>query len=125
MKLRVINPYDQSLVAELPYDSGKRLESKVAAAQDAFERWRRVPLEERVHRVQEGMAYFRKNAEAIAREMTLQMGKPIVQARREVETFFERAEHMIGIAAQALAPDILEPKEGFHRRIEHVPLGVV
>jgi acyl-CoA reductase-like NAD-dependent aldehyde dehydrogenase len=32
---------------------------------------------------------------------------------------------MLSIAAGALAPEVLPEKEGFNRRIEHVPLGVV
>jgi acyl-CoA reductase-like NAD-dependent aldehyde dehydrogenase len=57
--------------------------------------------------------------------VTRQMGKPIREARREVQTFFERAEHMLSIAARTLAPEVLPEKEGLHRRIEHAPLGVV
>ena len=32
---------------------------------------------------------------------------------------------MLNIAPKALAPDVLPPKKGFHRRIEHEPLGIV
>jgi acyl-CoA reductase-like NAD-dependent aldehyde dehydrogenase len=53
------------------------------------------------------------------------MGKPIREARREVQTFFERAEHMLSIAPATLAPEVLPEKDGLHRRIEHAPLGVV
>ena len=53
------------------------------------------------------------------------MGKPIGQSRNEFGGFFERAEHMLEIAPDALAPGILPDKIGFHRRIEHEPLGVV
>ncbi|HXN06448.1 MAG TPA: aldehyde dehydrogenase family protein, partial [Nitrospiria bacterium] len=47
------------------------------------------------------------------------------QAKNEINTFFDRAEYMLSIAKQTLSPDILPEKEGFLRRIEHVPLGVV
>jgi acyl-CoA reductase-like NAD-dependent aldehyde dehydrogenase len=53
------------------------------------------------------------------------MGKPIVEARREVATFLDRAAWAVGAAEEALAPEVLPEKPGFHRRIEHVPLGVV
>jgi acyl-CoA reductase-like NAD-dependent aldehyde dehydrogenase len=53
------------------------------------------------------------------------MGKPIAQARHEVDTMVDRAEHMLAIAAAALAPEVLPQKPGFTRRIEHEPLGVV
>ena len=76
-----------------------------------------------MRRVRAGLERFRAQGDAIARDVTLQMGKPIREARREVQTFFERAEHMLAIAAQALAPEVLPEKDGLHRRIEHAPLG--
>lgn len=123
--LKVINPYDQKIVCEVPWEEEKGLNQKIAEARHAFETWRDVPLEERIGQVRTGLERFRSQSEKVAREMTLQMGKPIEQAKREVATFFDRAEYMISIAKGSLAPDILPEKEGFHRRIEHVPLGVV
>jgi acyl-CoA reductase-like NAD-dependent aldehyde dehydrogenase len=125
VSLKVVNPYNQEIVCELWYDEGTRLDGKVNAARDAYERWRRLSIAERSSRVAEGLERFRSRAEAIARDITLQMGKPLRQSRREVETFFGRAEYMRSIAEESLAPDVLPAKEGFHRRIEHTPLGVV
>ena len=123
--LKVTNPYDQKIIYELPWDRGKRLNEKIDAVREAYKTWRNVPIDERIRRVGRGLEYFRSNAEAIARDITLQMGKPIRQSRREVETFFDRAEYMLSIAKDALSPEILPEKAGFHRRIEHAPWGVV
>ncbi len=125
MSFRVLNPFDQSLVCERSWDRGPALERKVAAAVRAQAVWRRKPLRERVRQVERGLAVFRRDAESIARDITRQMGKPQVQARREVEGFFDRAEYMISVAASSLSPELLPPKAGFHRRIEREPLGVV
>ncbi|HVR73070.1 MAG TPA: aldehyde dehydrogenase family protein [Planctomycetota bacterium] len=125
MSLRAVNPFDQTTAADLPYDTGATLEQKVEGARKAFDTWRRVPIEERKRRLQAGVARFRAAAEETARDITLQMGKPILQARREVATCCERAEYMISIASGALAPETLPSREDFHLRIEHVPLGVV
>ena len=125
MALQVVNPYDQQVVCEVPLDDADRLAAKVSAARAAFERWSRLPLDERAGRVRAGLQRFRERADDIAREVTLQMGKPIREARREVQTFFERAEHMLAIAPETLAPEVLPEKDGLHRRIEHAPLGLV
>jgi acyl-CoA reductase-like NAD-dependent aldehyde dehydrogenase len=123
--LEVRSPFSGQPVGALPFDDAAALERKLAAAQAAFGQWRSVPVEERVRVVGAGVQWFRRNAETVAREVTLQMGKPLAQARSEVEGMLGRAEHMLAIAAQALAPEILPPKPGFTRRIEHAPLGVV
>ncbi len=106
-------------------DRGQPLECKLDGARSAFASWHRLPVDERVQRVNEGLAYFRDHAEEIAREITLQMGKPITEARGEVKTFFARAEYMVSIAKDTLAPEIVPAKPGFHLRIEQAPLGVV
>ena len=125
MPLQVINPYDRELLCELPYDTGDALRDKVDAARRAQEPWRQLSVEQRIEVVEAGLGRYREAAEEIARDVTLQMGKPLRQARQELATVFERAEHMISIAGASLAPEVLPAKEGFHRRIEHAPLGVV
>ena len=125
MSLDVLNPFDQSLVCSLDYDVGPGLEAKIAVAHEAAERWREVPLDERLEQVREGLERFRVESEQIAADVSRQMGKPIAQARGEVSTVFARANHMLAIAPEALAPEVLPPLDDFHRRIEHAPLGVI
>ncbi len=123
--LKVINPYDQSVYCTVAFDTPEDLDGKVRAAAGAAEQWRRVPLAERVAALEQGLNHFRNHKDTIAAEITGQMGKPITEACNELDGFFERAEHMLAIAADVLAPEILPPKDDLHRRIEREPLGVV
>lgn len=125
MELKVTNPYNQETVCTLPYADDAKLAEAIGQAQTAFDCWSRLPIARRIEIVNEGLNRFRQLAENVARDVTLQMGKPIGQARSECNGTMERAKYMVSIAEQTLAPDILPPKEGFRRRIEHVPLGVV
>ena len=125
MHLKVVNLFDQKVMADLPFDQGKMLEKRIAGAREAYEHWRLLSLKDRARLVERGLKYFREHAEEIARDITLQMGKPLTQARGEVKTFFHRAEYMLSIAKETLSPEILPAKPGFHLRIEHAPLGVV
>ena len=123
--LKILAPYDDELVAELNADDAAALEAKLVAAVRAQAEWRAVPVAERVERVRAGVQWFRDHTEAVALDVTRQMGKPLVQARSEVSGLLERAEYMLSIAQEELAPELLPDKTGFERRIEHVPLGVV
>jgi acyl-CoA reductase-like NAD-dependent aldehyde dehydrogenase len=123
--LRVVNPFTQETAFEVPFDDAASVERKLVAARRAFDAWRRVPLEHRVREVRRGIEILRTDGERVAREVTLQMGKPIREARREVATCIERAEAMVELAPAALSAHVPPPKSGFHRRIEHAPLGVV
>ncbi len=125
MNLSVINPFNQEVFAEIAYDEDQRLDGKITAARRAGDKWSRLSLDERTEYVKVGLDYFHENKAAIAREISCQMGKPLYEARNEFRGFFERAEYMLAIAQETLAPDILPPKTGFERRIHHEPLGVV
>ena len=89
MPLDVINPYDQSLLCRVEFDEGDRLETKLASAHAAYNHWQQVPIENRIASVQVGLSRFREKSTLIARDVSQQMGKPIAQAQREVETVFE------------------------------------
>jgi acyl-CoA reductase-like NAD-dependent aldehyde dehydrogenase len=123
--VKIINPHTGDIVGEIAETSDRELQALCKQARAAFGDWRRTPLDERAARVRAGVAWFRENKAPVAREITLQMGKPIVEARREVDTMCDRAEYLLSIAAAALQPEVLPPKAGFTRRIEHAPLGVV
>ncbi len=123
--LQLINPYNGTQLTQVNYTNAKQLNDKINNAQQAFEVWRDVPVAERCAQVKQGLTYFQDNADVIARDISLQMGKPITQSLGEINGFFERAEYLLSIAETALAPDILPEKKGFVRRIQHEPLGIV
>ena len=125
MKLSVINPYNQDIFVELPYDTDTQLDEKIRLARDTFSTWQHTSIGDRVSIVRDGLGYFNENKDKIAEEISGQMGKPLNQSHNEFNGFFERAEHMLEIAEKTLSPEILPEVDELHRRIEHRPLGVV
>lgn len=123
--LRPINPFTLEPEGMYAIQDFIGIQTAVAAARRAASAWRAVDLAKRVEFVRAGLKYFETNREAISRDITSQMGKPIQQSANELNGFFERAEWLAASAATVLVPEILPPKPGFQRRIEHVPLGVV
>ncbi len=99
--LKVTNPYDQSIVAEIPYDTTEQINAKVAAAAAAQARWKWISLDERIRTVRVGLNRLREEGEKIARAVSLQMGKPLAQAAGELTTLFARAEQIIADAPLA------------------------
>ncbi|MCC6124707.1 MAG: aldehyde dehydrogenase family protein [Pirellulales bacterium] len=125
MELKVINPFNQEIVCALPYADDAKISLSLDRAEKAFARWCALPVAKRMDVVREGLNRLRTRAEDVARDVTLQMGKPLAQSQSEFRGMLDRAEYMISIAEQSLAADILPPKAGFTRRIDHAPLGVV
>ena len=122
---KLVNPATEKVFRTLEPTPEAELESVLSRMRLAQQQWRDVPVQERADVCRKFIDAFRSMKEAVALDITRQMGKPIGQARREVDTMLDRAETMVRLAAGPLADDILPPKDGFRRFIRHEPLGIV
>ena len=121
----LVNPATEEVFRTLKPTSEAELESILARMRAAQALWRDVPVQQRVEICCQFIGAFRSMKEAVALDITRQMGKPIGQSRREVDTMLDRAETMVRLAPGSLQDDVLPAKEGFHRFIRHEPLGIV
>jgi aldehyde dehydrogenase (NAD+) len=79
------NPMHPSeIVGEFTAASEADAAAAAAAAKTAFEEWAARPLAERARYLEEAAASLTTRCDRIARDMTLEMGKPIREARGEV-----------------------------------------
>jgi acyl-CoA reductase-like NAD-dependent aldehyde dehydrogenase len=95
------------------------------AAREAARAWRTTALADRIALCERAVQAMEKDADAITRDITRMMGKPLGQAAGELKTCAARARYMMSIAATSLADAALAPLAGFERRVVHAPLGVV
>jgi acyl-CoA reductase-like NAD-dependent aldehyde dehydrogenase len=123
--MNLVNPATEEIFRTLEPTSESELASTLEKMRAAQQKWRDVPLTQRIEICREFVDVFRSSKESIALDITRQMGKPLTQAKREVDTTLDRAETMLRLAADALQDDQLPPKEGFRRFIRHEPLGIV
>ncbi len=124
-KLECISPIDGSVYVERPLASDVEVDAAIQRARVAQDAWRRVPIEERQGFLSRAVDNFVAKGEAIAEEITRQMGRPIAHSPGEVRGFEERARHMIAIAPRHLSDVAVEPVAGFTRFIRREPLGLV
>ena len=89
--------------ASARYASEAEIARVLARARAAQARWREVPLAERARLCTRFVDAFVAQRDAIAREITLQMGRPIAHSPGELRGFEERARAMIALAPEALA----------------------
>ncbi|GAC1340208.1 MAG: aldehyde dehydrogenase family protein [Myxococcales bacterium] len=122
---QIDNPYSGETVAERSFLDAGEVEGVVARASRAQKAWAKTSLGERLGLCERFCAAFEAEGERIAREITLQMGKPLSQARSEVKTAVARARYMMGLAPQALADEALPALPGYSRFVRHEPVGVV
>ena len=122
---KTITPIDGSLYVERAYNSAAEIAAALEAARSAAKAWRTTPVAERARLMTKAVDAFTGRKEAIAEEITRQIGRPLGQSPGEVRGFEERARYMIEAAPGALADIDVGPKEGFTRFIRREPLGVV
>lgn len=124
-ELVIDDPFTGETAARRPLAGAQEVDGAIAAATQAAHAWRSSSIADRKALAEATVAAMLDAEEHIAREITAMMGKPLSQAAKEVQTMAARARHMIAIAEEALADDVIEGPEGLERRIERVPIGVV
>jgi len=124
-ELTVINPFTEEPAFTLPMLEAGEVDAVVMQARRAHEDWRRVPLDDRIALCRKFVDAFKAMGDQVATDITVQMGKPLSQAKGEIGRLAERAEHMMAIAPQVLADEPAPGAAGFKKYIRHEPLGVV
>ncbi|MBY3049689.1 aldehyde dehydrogenase family protein [Rhizobium laguerreae] len=122
--IQCISPVDGSVYAERAALSLDAAKDVVARARKAQKAWAKRPLEERVQLVLKGTARLNEMSDVVVPELAWQMGRP-VKYGGEYKGFNERSNYVASIAADALAPLVVEESERFERRIEREAHGVV
>jgi len=119
----VENPATEESLGALPLASTADLDAALAASQKGFETWSRTPPLER-QKVLEGAArLLEERKEAIARNLTRDMGKPVKEARLELgfaidvlRWYAEEGKRMYGRLVPARIP-------GLRQMVMNEPVG--
>ena len=122
--IQCISPVDGRVYAERPALTLAEAEAAVARARSAQHGWAERPLEERIALVKAGVEALNGMKDRVVEELAWQMGRP-TRYGGEFGGMNERTTYMAGIAADALAPMVVENSNLFERRIEREPFGVV
>jgi len=119
-----INPTTGEQIGHYPFESDSALQATLTRAATGFRAWRGKPVEQRAQLLINLGQALRNNAEAMANMITQEMGKPIAQARGEIEKCAQLCEWYAEHGPAMLSP---EPTlvEGGKARIEYRPLGPI
>ncbi|MBK6468296.1 MAG: aldehyde dehydrogenase family protein [Rhodobacter sp.] len=105
----------------LTQDAAKAAVARARVAQKA---WAARPLAERIALVKAGVARLNEMSDEVVQELAWQMGRP-TRYGGEFGGVNARTDYMAGIAAETLAPHVIEDSASFRRLIAREALGVV
>ncbi len=124
MSIESVNPATGEVLETFAGTSAQELERILATMHAAFLEWRTVPVDARSERMREAARVLRTQKAEHARTMTLEMGKPIVQAEAEVDKCAWACEYYADHAAAFLA-DQLRETDASKSYVRFDPLGPV
>jgi succinate-semialdehyde dehydrogenase/glutarate-semialdehyde dehydrogenase len=118
--LSVLNPATGEQIGTVAHAEKADLDAALAAAQKGFAAWRKVSAYDRYRTLRKAAEILRANAAEIATKMTMEQGKPLVEAKGEtlagadvIDWFAEEARRAYGRTIPARADGVyqLEIKE--------------
>ena len=123
-QISAVNPATEEVIASFDAFGRDEVEMALSEAHDAYLEWRERPVAERAVPMRALAALLRERVDRYARLATLEMGKPIAEARAEVEKCAFGADNFAQNAARYLADE--EIRANAQRSIvSFEPLGVI
>lgn len=120
-----VNPATGETIDTYERDDAAAVEAALGRAADAFTDWRERPLADRERLLTAAAEELRANTDEYAELMTAEMGKPISQARSEVEKCAWVCEHYAEYAGTYLHDERYPSPPGVDARTSYEPLGPV
>ncbi len=127
MAYATTNPYTGEVLKTFPDATDAEVEKAIGNAHNAFLSWKETSFAERARIMQNAADILRKEDDAYARLLTLEMGKLLAEAKAEVELSARIFEYYVANAEKLLEPQKLsvsDPAEG-DAIVVHEPLGVL
>ncbi|CAG8545930.1 9171_t:CDS:2 [Racocetra fulgida] len=119
-----ISPIDNTVYVTRTFATTEQIHGAIERSKEAFSSWKKVSVKERANIVSKFVDAFVAKKDDIAKEITLQMGRPIRYTGGEVNCTAERARYMISIAEGNLKDvEIIDDRLEFRRFIRKEPLG--
>ncbi len=118
------NPATGEVLETFTLHAGPEVERRVGAAQAAQRQWARLGFAERRALLHRLAAALRADAARLARDITLEMGKPLAESEAEVEKCAWNCTYAADHAEHWLA-DEATPSAASESYVSYQPLGVV
>jgi acyl-CoA reductase-like NAD-dependent aldehyde dehydrogenase len=121
----VYNPANAEIVDAAPKGNARDVECAVEAAERAFPKWWATPGARRGELVHEGALKIIEHEDELARTLTLEQGKPLMESKREIRRFVHTLEHYAGLGKNLRGGYVPNLDEGKYGIILKRPIGIV
>lgn len=119
-----VNPTTGEVVSSLPWSTEQQVDSAIAQAHQGFRQWRHVAVADRAAALRKVGGAMRARGEELAQMISLEMGKPIAQARGEVSKSANLCDWYAEHGPAMLATEATQVEDN-KAVIEYRPLGPI
>jgi malonate-semialdehyde dehydrogenase (acetylating) / methylmalonate-semialdehyde dehydrogenase len=120
----VINPANETVLAQCPLGNIQDVNQAVHSAKEAFKSWRQVAAIDRVQPLFKLKGLMEKNLEELARQVTLENGKTLSEARASVRRGIQMIDTACGIPTLMMGECLEDISPGIDCQAIKRPLGV-
>ena len=124
-RIDVVNPANGNKIGQVAYASREDLDQALAAAQRGFETWRVMSAHERCTLMRKAAILIRERADDIARLLTQEQGKPLAEARIEVNAGAEIIDWFANESMRVYGRIIPSRNPAAHQMVIKEPVGPV
>ncbi|MFN3604360.1 MAG: NAD-dependent succinate-semialdehyde dehydrogenase [Leptonema sp. (in: bacteria)] len=127
MKLYSINPATEEIIFEFNAHSNKDVMDTIEKLSQNFPKWKKTKISQRIQVLPKISTLLRQNKEEYAKIITLEMGKPITEAKAEIEKCALLCDYYYKKSEEFLRPEDRTHWTNSHKEawIEYEPLGIV
>ena len=123
--MQIINPATEEIILTVNEDTQSTLASKFNLLKKGQVLWSHNNLQQRITVLQKFSELLKEHIEECSMILTSEVGKPLQQARNEVNGACKRITWLTENAAKYLGDEIMTDAEGLVEKIVYEPLGVV
>ena len=120
----VTNPATGAVLAEVPFAEKSDIDRAVAAAHEAFLKWREVPVVDRVQALYRYKTLLEQHAAELAAILTRENGKTADDAKAEVRRAIQMVEVACGMPSLMLGDSLNDVAQGIDCKTVRQPIGV-
>src|SRR5438270_3113075 len=127
MPYATVNPFTGATIKTFPDATDAEVQQAIAGAHQTFLEWKETPLETRAAIMRKAADFLRRDVDAYAELLTIEMGKLLAEAKDEVELCAGIFDYYADNAAALLAPHELPfaNREVQQAMVVNEPLGVL
>lgn len=124
---KVINPFDQSVVGQIEFDTADSIQSKLARAKVGFQSQSFGTLDERCEQLRRFAQALQANAEEDAQLLSRQTGKPVKQALSEIKATDARLKYFIETLPELIQTrqTVMDESVQLQEQVSYEPLGII